>query len=218
MTANNRLKLIREEIDFESIVRSVLVEKETGLKTFKIKGPFLQAEVKNKNGRIYRNEVLIREVDNFQTKIRRGNAYGELDHPPTPSVNGQDAAILITDLRMEGNTGLGIATVMNTTQGRNVQAMMEAGGAIGISTRGVGTMSGEYVNGDFRLITADAVIDPSAPDCYVEGILENKEYVINGDAIVEAAIFNFENDLARKGNKPLLSILKKYLSEVTKNV
>lgn len=217
MTANNRLKLIREEIDFESIERKVIVEKETGKKTFKIQGPFLQAEAKNKNGRIYKNETLTREVNQFQEKILRGNSYGELDHPPTPTVNGKDTAILITKLVMEGNTGVGTATVMNTTQGRNIQAMMEAGGAMGISTRGVGTMTGEYVNNDFRFITADAVIDPSAHDCYVEGILENKEFIIDGNTIVEAAIHNFEKELARKGNRPLLDILKKYLSEVTKN-
>jgi len=216
MTTNNRLKLIREEIDSESITKQLIVE-ESGIKKFKIKGPFLQAEVKNKNGRIYKNETLIREVESFQTKILRGNAYGELDHPPTPSVKGHDAAILITDLKMEGNTGIGVATVMNTTQGKNIQAMMEADGAIGISTRGLGTMTGEYVNDDFRLVTADAVIDPSAPDCYVEGILENKEYIINGDTIVEAIFAGFEKDLARKGNTPLLNILKKYLYEVSRN-
>lgn len=212
-----RLKLIREEIDFEDLKRSIIVEEKTGARKFKIHGPFLQAEVKNKNGRVYKNEVLTREVENFQNKIKRGNSYGELDHPPSPTVNGQNVAILITNLAMEGNTGIGVATVLNTVQGRNVQAMMEADGAIGISTRGVGTMTGEYVNGDFRLITADAVIDPSAPDCYVEGILESKEYIIQNNTIVEAAIVNFERELASKGNKPLIDILKKYLSEVAKN-
>lgn len=212
-----RLKLIREEIDFEDLKRSIIVEEKTGARKFKIHGPFLQAEVKNKNGRVYKNEVLTREVESFQNKIKRGNSYGELDHPPSPTVNGQNVAILITNLAMEGNTGIGVATVLNTVQGRNVQAMMEADGAIGISTRGVGTMTGEYVNGDFRLITADAVIDPSAPDCYVEGILESKEYIIQNNTIVEAAIVNFERELASKGNKPLIDILKKYLSEVAKN-
>jgi hypothetical protein len=215
---SNTLKLIREEVQFEDLQRNIIVEEKTGARKFKIHGPFLQAEVKNKNGRIYKNETLLREVGNFQNKIKRGNSYGELDHPPSPTVNGQNVAILITDLFMEGNTGMGTATVLNTVQGRNVQAMMEADGAIGISTRGVGTMTGGYVNNDFRLITADAVIDPSAPDCYVEGILESKDYIIQGDTIVEAAIANFEQELATKGNKPLLDILKKYLSEVSKNV
>lgn len=212
----NKLKLIREEVDFNVLDR-VIEESDNGSKIFKIEGPFLQAEVKNKNGRIYKNETLVREVESFQAKIERGNSYGELDHPPSPTVNGKNVGILITHLKMENNTGFGKATVLNTTQGRNIRAMMDAGGAIGISTRGVGTMTGDTVNEDFRLITADAVIDPSAPDCYVEGILENKDFIINGDTIVEAAIMGLQKDLANKGNTPLLNILKKYLKEVIKN-
>lgn len=212
MHKNHKLKLITESIDIKSLTQ-VLEESKSGEKTWKIKGPFLQAEVKNKNSRIYGRVLCEREVTKFQSKIQRGNAWGELDHPPTPNVNGQNTAILISDLRMDKNTGLGEAIVLDTVQGKNVQAMMKYG-TVGMSTRGIGTLKGENVNDDFNLITSDVVTDPSGQDCYVQGILESKEFIVNGDQIMEATMYNFEENLKNKGKRSLDSIFREYMQEI----
>ena len=148
---------IREFVDHQSL-ELICEEKEGQPSTYKIKGPFLQAEVKNKNGRIYGQSLLEREVGVFnKEKIKENRAYGELDHPPTPTVNLQNVSHMIESLVMEGNDGIGIAKILDTPNGRIVETLLKAGAKPGVSTRGVGSLNGSKVNDDFKLITVDVV-------------------------------------------------------------
>lgn len=175
------MKLLVEQCpdDYEVITEA----KEGGGKTFKIRGIFMQAEAKNRNGRIYRKNTLLREANRFiENYVNRQCAYGELDHPPTPQVNLKNVSHLITSLKVEGNDFIGEATLLDTIQGQQAQALLKAGCRLGVSSRGVGqldkTANGNFVREDYHLVTpADIVADPSAPKAFVEGIMEGAEWV-----------------------------------------
>jgi len=212
------MKLLSEVTTFNSL--EFLVEDSNGEKTYKIKGPFLQSEVKNRNGRIYSKALCEREVGRFQEKIKAKRALGELDHPPSPTVNLQTVSHLIESLEMNNNDGVGVATLLDTPQGNIAKSLLKANVQLGVSTRGVGTLNGSKVNEDYKLITVDIVADPSAPNAFVEGILENKDYIIteNGD-IVERAVENLEKNLDNKGRSgDILKFLKNFLEDIRKNL
>ena len=201
------MQIIKEQDDVTKEIRSI-----------KIQGPFLQAEVKNKNGRRYSRDLLEREVRKFNTeKISRKRALGELDHPPTPMVGLDRVSHMIESLMMDGNDGIGIARLMDTPMGKIAKSLILEGASIGVSTRGVGSVGeGGKVNNDFKLITIDLVADPSAPGAFVEGILENKEYIIDGDRIVEISVETFENEVKKNkpGSKQILDALQTFLNDV----
>lgn len=186
------MKLIREYISHNDL--TVLTEDidlgggKKG-KSYFLTGVFLEADVQNRNKRVYPKNLLMREVENFtNTKIKNNRAMGELDHPPEPTVNLQHVSHIITDLRMEGNQGIGKAKVLNTPSGQIIKALLEDGVVIGMSTRGVGSINGSVVGEDFNLITVDAVADPSAQNAFVEGVLENKQYFKDDNGIIREAI------------------------------
>ena len=186
------MKLINEYVEHQEL-EFLTEKKEAGEKNFYIKGPFLQAEVKNKNGRIYAKPLLEREIASFRSdKINSKRAFGELDHPISPTVNLQNVSHIIESLEMDGNNGIGKAKILDTTQGRIVKTLLSEGTQLGVSTRGVGSLNGDKVGDDFKLITVDIVADPSAHSAYVEGILEGKDYIINNDSIIERAFQKFE--------------------------
>lgn len=212
------MKLIREYTEWHDL--EVITESlnEGKGKTYKIKGPFIQAEIKNRNGRIYGKDVLLREVERYTNeKIKRNNALGELDHPPSPTVNLDRVSHIIEDLKMVGNDGMGVARILPTPTGKIAESLLSAGVQLGVSSRGVGSMSGDKVNGDYRLLAVDIVADPSAPSAYVDGILENKEYIMEGNRIIEIAIENMETTLNKKGSKEIASTIKQFLEEVRKS-
>jgi len=186
------MKLINEYVEHQEL-EFLTEKKEAGEKNFYIKGPFLQAEVKNKNGRIYAKPLLEREIASFRSdKINSKRAFGELDHPISPTVNLQNVSHIIESLEMDGNNGIGKAKILDTTQGRIVKTLLSEGTQLGVSTRGVGSLNGDKVGDDFKLITVDIVADPSAHSAYVERILEEKDYIINNDSIIERAFQKFE--------------------------
>jgi len=199
------MKLLTEFIEFKDldvVKESVEVDGEQK-KQYYLKGPFLEADVLNRNGRKYMKETLVREVKKFyETKISKNRSVGELDHPPDPTVNLDRVSHVITDLQMKDNVGYGIARLLETPKGRLAKILVDEGILLGMSTRGVGSLDGEFVKDDYNLITVDIVADPSAPSAFVEGVLENKEFIIGKDGeIVEKAIEMLQKKVDNKSNK-----------------
>ena len=152
-----------------------------------IEGVFLQSDLKNKNGRVYPKEIMQREVQRYvDENVKTKRAYGELGHPEGPTVNLDRVSHMITSLKEDGNTWIGKAKIMDTPMGRIVKELISEGAQLGVSSRGLGSLKERNgineVQGDFMLATAaDIVADPSAPDAFVSGIMEGKEWVfVNG--------------------------------------
>jgi hypothetical protein len=208
------MKLMVEHVDRDSL-QIINESAEDGTKFWKIRGPFLQSECKNRNGRIYGKGLLEREVNRYvEERVKTNRAMGELDHPPTPALSLDRVSHLIEDLRMEGNDAIGTAKILNTPTGKIAAALLEGGVKLGVSSRGVGTLKGEFVNEDYNLICVDIVGDPSAMNAYVDGIFENKEYIIDGNEIVEQAIEKLEKETAKHGSKHILEAMKRFLADI----
>jgi hypothetical protein len=181
------MKLITEEI--ESV--EIITEESNGKQTLYITGPFLQAEVTNRNGRCYPFQILEREVKRYNdTFIKNGRALGELGHPDGPTVNLDRVSHMITDLHSEGNNFVGKAKILDTPMGNIAKSLLGEGVCLGVSSRGIGSLIEKngvrYVGDDFMLATAaDIVADPSAPDAFVQGIMEGKEWVWEGGILKE---------------------------------
>ena len=186
------MKLISEH--FSDDVEYVTEQKEDGKKNFLLKGVFMQAEIKNRNGRVYPMEVLQKEVKRYNEEfIEQNRAYGELGHPDGPTVNLDKVSHMVTKLEADGKNFIGEAKVMSTPMGEIVKNIMDDGGKLAVSSRGMGSLTkkngANYVNDDFYLATAaDIVADPSAPNAFVEGIMEGKEWVWNNGSLVEAEL------------------------------
>jgi hypothetical protein len=212
------MKLITEYVDYNDL--EIITESDgDGKKTLKIKGPFLGAEIKNRNGRVYPRELIEREVERYtKDKINKGRSMGELDHPPVPQLNLDRVSHLIESLTMDGNQAIGVAKILDTPMGNIAKSLIESGVNLGTSSRGVGTLKGHTVNSDFKLITVDIVGEPSYQQAYVEGILENKEYIIQGNSIVEVAVNNFQRSLDRKGSSIIKEALDEFLTELRTNL
>ena len=182
------MKLIREEI--ENV--EVIVEERGGKKNLYIEGVFLQGDIKNRNGRMYPSNTLGREVARYnEAFVNKGRALGELGHPDGPTVNLDRVSHKITSLRQEGSNFIGRAKVLSTPMGNIAKNLLDEGVKLGVSSRGVGSvsMNNEGVNvvgEDFMLATAaDIVADPSAPDAFVDGIMEGKDWIWDGGVLRE---------------------------------
>lgn len=193
-------KLIVENIeDFSTLVES----DDNGNKSFYIEGVFLQSEIVNKNGRKYPMAVMEKEVERYiNEEVKAKKAYGELDHPEGPKINPDRISHRIVSLVKEGKNFIGKAKVNNNPSGQIVRGLLEDGGALGVSSRGLGSL--KHVDGimevqsDFKLVTAaDVVISPSAPQAFVNGILEGAEYIF--DAVhgtwIEEKVYNAQSKL-----------------------
>jgi hypothetical protein len=177
------MKLISEEV----LDVKYLVEADSkGIKQHYIEGVFMQSEVKNRNGRVYPQHILSREVDRYnQNYIQKNRAFGELGHPDSPSINLDRVSHMITKLHADGNNFIGKAKILDTPNGKIVKSLLNGGASLGVSTRGVGSLKEsngvKMVCDDFHLATAaDIVADPSAPDAFVQGIMEGKEWILDG--------------------------------------
>jgi hypothetical protein len=182
------MKLIREEI--ESV--EFLVEQKNGKKSMYIEGVFLQGNIKNRNGRMYPMETLRREVGRYnENHVQAGRALGELGHPDGPTVNLDRVSHKIVSLRESGSNFIGKAKILSTPMGKIASSLIEEGVKLGVSSRGIGSLKAtregvNVVGDDFMLATAaDIVADPSAPDAFVEGIMEGKEWVWDGGILRE---------------------------------
>ena len=181
------MKLIAEEIQE---VEYIVEEKEDGKKDMKIRGIFMQADMKNRNGRVYPLPVLQKEVKRYNKEfVAEGRAFGELGHPEGPTVNLDRVSHMVTSLKQDGSNFIGEAKVMDTPMGKIVKNIMDEGGTLGVSSRGMGSLEqkngANYVKKDFMLAAAaDIVADPSAPNAFVQGIMEGKEWVWNHGTLV----------------------------------
>jgi len=199
------MKLISEEISNAEY----LVEEKNGKKEYKIKGVFLQSDLKNRNGRVYPKEILQKEVTRYNKEfINRNRAFGELGHPDGPTVNLERVSHMIKRLYPEGNNFIGEAKIMDTPYGKIVKGLIDEGAQLGVSSRGMGSIvqrnGANYVKDDFYLATAaDIVADPSAPDAFVEGIMENKEWVWENGILVEKELESWKLELMRTKQRAL---------------
>jgi hypothetical protein len=199
------MKLLIEQID----EYKYLTEESDSKKHLYIEGVYLQSERKNRNGRIYPKSIIEREVARYlREKVEGKCAWGELGHPDTPSINLDRTAMRIVSLKNEGNDWVGKAMVQNTPHGNIVRSLIEDGGRLGVSSRGVGSIKMvegvNMVQDDFHLATAaDVVADPSAPDAYVRGLMEGKEWVWNNGLIQEANIAQLHKEVKTTNRKHL---------------
>jgi len=188
------MKLFTELV--EDVKYITEANEKTGKKDMYIEGIFLQAELQNRNGRMYPIEVLEKEVSRYvRETVDKGRAYGELGHPSGPTINLERVSHMIKELRQDGTHGdfYGKAKIMDTPYGNIVKNLMKEGAKLGVSSRGMGTLkrSGDHdeVQEDFHLATAaDIVADPSAPNAFVRGIMENKEWIWDNGILRESEI------------------------------
>jgi len=198
--------------------------KENGEKDYKIKGVFMQGEIKNRNGRVYPMQVLDEQVQKYkESYIDKNRAYGELGHPNGPTINLERVSHMITDLKKEGSNYIGEAKIMDTPYGKIVKNLMDEGASLGVSSRGMGSLkqngSSQVVQKDYHLATAaDIVADPSAPDAFVEGIMEGKEWVWDNGVLREAQVNEYKEEIKKTSKADLegakLKIFTDFLSKL----
>jgi hypothetical protein len=176
------MKLIKEEV--VEVKYLVEINEQTNAKEFFLEGIFMQAEKQNRNGRVYPRDILGKEADRYNREyITKNRAFGELGHPDSPTINLDRVSHMITKLYPDGDNFMGKAKILDTPNGKIVKSLLDGGATLGVSTRGVGSLKPangfQLVQPDFRLATAaDIVADPSAPDAFVRGIMENCEWIL----------------------------------------
>ena len=214
------MKLISEEINNAEY----LIEETNGKKDYKIKGIFLQSELKNRNGRVYPKDVLENEVKRYnQEFVNKKRAFGELGHPDGPTINLERVSHMITKLYPDGNNFIGEAKIMNTPYGKIVKGLIDEGAQLGVSSRGMGSLvqrgGVNVVKDDFYIATAaDIVADPSAPDAFVEGIMEGKEWVWDNGVLKEQDVAAWKMEIYRTRKRELeeqkVNIFKNFLQKL----
>ena len=215
------MKLISEEVTQSEFL---IEQNDKGQKDYKIKGIFLQSNIKNRNGRIYPKEVLEKEVTRYNKEfINKKRAFGELGHPDGPTVNLERVSHMITKLYPDGNNFIGEAKIMNTPYGKIVKGLIDEGAQLGVSSRGMGSLEtrggANYVKDDFYLATAaDIVADPSAPDAFVEGIMENKEWIWDNGVLVERNIDAWKREIESAKRHALAEAKAKVFANFLKNL
>ncbi len=209
------MKLIAEAIENVEYI----TEEKDGNKSYKIRGVFMQGDIKNRNGRVYPMQVLTNEVKNYNRKfVNENRAYGELGHPEGPTVNLERVSHLVTELYPDGKNIMGEARILDTPMGKIVKTLMDEGTKLGVSSRGMGSLDerdgAKYVRNDFYLAAAaDIVADPSAPSAFVQGIMEGKEWVWNHGSLIEAHVAEVKRSFdakkrRRQANEAALAFAK----------
>ena len=202
----------------------MLTEETDGKKRLYIEGVFLQSEVKNRNGRVYPFKVLDNEVKRYNEEyIKPGRALGELGHPDGPTVNLDRVSHRIVSLKAEGNNFIGKAQILDTPNGKIAKSLLGEGVKLGVSSRGMGTLDKQegvsYVMDDFMLATAaDIVADPSAPDAFVNGIMEGKEWVWSNGILKEQTVDKYQQAIKSASKSELeektLKVFEHFLSSL----
>lgn len=183
------MKLIAE---FNDTIAPIITESKNGGKDYFIEGVFMQSDIKNRNGRVYPKNIMEKEVDRYNKEfVEKQRAFGELGHPEGPTINLDKVSHLIQSLTLEGKNYIGKAKILSTPNGEIVKALINDGAKLGVSSRGLGSLeqkgNAQYVKDDFQLATAgDIVADPSAPEAFVEGIMEGVEWIMGADGILTA--------------------------------
>ena len=218
------MKLICEQIEN---VRYVTEAKESGKKDYFIEGVFMQADIQNRNGRVYPVSILEKECARYMKEaVQQNRAYGELGHPNGPSINLDRVSHMIKELRQDGSNFIGRAKIMDTPMGNIVKNLMDEGASLGVSTRGMGSIRENKqgfmeVQDDFHLATAaDIVADPSAPDAFVRGIMEGVEWVWDNGLLKAQKIEEMKTTIKKASRKNLeeakLNVFKKFIDELVK--
>jgi len=214
------MKLITEYVENDL---NYLTEEKDGKKHYVIEGIFMQADAKNRNGRIYPKAVMEAAVDKYnREQVSKGRAVGELNHPDGPTINLDKVSHKITELRWEGSNVVGKAQILDTPMGQIVRGLMEGGVQLGVSSRGMGSLVQKgginYVGNDFQLATVDIVQDPSAPEAFVNGIMEGVEWIWDNGILKAQEIEQFETEIkeaVKTGNPDLqMKAFKDFLSKL----
>jgi len=214
------MKLITEYTD-NNTINCIVEKKENGEKKYVIEGVFAQADKKNRNGRVYPKAILEPAVEKYvKEQVDKNRAVGELNHPEGPTVNLDKVSHLISELKFEGSNVVGKAQILPTPMGKIVEGLLEGGVQLGVSTRGMGSLvqknGAMEVGKDFILSTVDIVQDPSAPDAFVNGIMEGVDWVWNNGVLKPQVIENMETEIknAPKAFRPEVQIreFKNFLS------
>lgn len=217
------MKLITE---VNEQVRYIAEESSSGKKNLYIEGIFLQSNLKNRNGRMYPGEVMEKEVERYMKEsVANKRAFGELGHPDGPSINLDRVSHIITELWKDGDNWMGKAKITETPMGNIARGLIESGGQLAVSSRGLGTLREnkegvQVVQDDFHLATAaDIVADPSAPDAFVRGIMENKEWVIVNGVWTEQHCDMAKRNIRKANKKQLeeakLAVFNKFLQNLS---
>ena len=216
------MKLISEVIDDNMV--EFITEEKNGSKSHYIQGVFMQAEQKNRNGRVYPKEILKEQVNKYiKEYVDQNRAFGELGHPDGPIVNLERVSHMIKELKEDGNNFMGKAKIMDTPYGKIVKNLIDEGAKLGVSSRGMGSLKNvggtNIVQDDFYLATAaDIVADPSAPEAFVEGIMEGKEWVWDNGVIRERAVQKLKDELVKAKQKQLeetkIRLFTKFMSKL----
>ena len=213
------MRLITEH--FDSL--EYITEDKDGKKGTYITGVFMQAEQKNRNGRIYPKETLFNAVEKYvNEQVSKGRAVGELDHPAGPQINLDKVSHKITELKFDGDNVVGKAQVLNTPMGKIVEGLMDGGVQLGVSSRGMGSLvqknGANVVNDDFMLSAIDIVQDPSAPEAFVNGIMEGVEWIWDNGILKVQEIERFETEIKRAPSNRLaetqMKAFKDFLSKL----
>ena len=191
------MKLITETTENIKLIKE---DVEGGPSNYYISGVFMQAEEKNRNGRIYPKDILMNEVKNYNNNFVNGKrAFGELGHPEGPTVNLERVSHIITDLQEKNNDVIGKAKIMDTPMGKIVKNLLDEGAQLGVSSRGMGSLTEKngtkFVDDDFMLAAVDIVADPSAPNAFVDGIMEGKEWIWDNGIIKEKTINGYKKKI-----------------------
>jgi hypothetical protein len=221
------MKLIIEQVEDIQVITEA---KENGKKNMFIEGIFLQADLKNRNGRVYPVSVLEKEVNRYVTEnIEKKRAYGELGHPQGPSINLDRVSHMIESIRKDGSNFIGRAKILETPMGNIVRNLIDEGANLGVSSRGMGSIKESRngimeVQGDFYLATAaDIVADPSAPDAFVQGIMEGVEWVWNNGALKQVQLEGIKRDINRASashsldESTKLKMFERFLNSISSN-
>ncbi len=214
------MKLISEEVTNAEY----LIEENNGKKEYKIKGVFLQSNIKNRNGRVYPREVMVREVNRYTKEfINKNRAFGELGHPDGPTVNLERVCHMVKSLTADGDNFIGEAKIMDTPYGKIVKGLIDEGAQLGVSSRGMGSIVSRnginFVKDDFYLATAaDIVADPSAPDAFVEGIMESREWVWDNGVLKQVDLEEWKRQIQEAKRSVLeekkLNVFKSFLTKL----
>ncbi len=216
------MKLFMEEA---TNVEFLTEAKKDGGKSYFIEGIFMQANTKNRNGRIYPQEILQKEAKRYNTEfIQKKRAFGELGHPDGPTVNLERVSHMIEELQEVEQNFMGRAKILDTPYGRIVKNLIDEGARLGVSSRGMGSLKPvkdgiQEVQGDFYLATAaDIVADPSAPDAFVAGIMEGKEWIWDNGLLKETKIQEYKNQIEKSSKKDREQTLTKTFEDFIVNL
>ena len=215
------MKLISEYVDNNL---HVLAEaRKDGEKAYVIEGVFMQADKKNRNGRVYEKPILESAVKKYvKDQVSQGRAVGELDHPSGPQINLDKVSHKITELKFKGSDVYGKASILNTPMGKIVEGLLEGGVKVGVSSRGMGTLENKngamYVKDDFMLASVDIVQDPSAPSAFVNGVMEGVDWIWNNGILAPQEIEKIETEIKRTPSRYLpeteIKAFKNFLSKL----